>query len=125
MSLYWPHPFLLQSYVYTSRSLFESSNLWMDRSRNFFSLSIPKNLLPCARAAIPVVELPVKGSTTTSPFLVLARIILLSSSIGFCVGCLPYFFSSFLGVPIAQTERICISGFFKKSFGHRPFFIAS
>ena len=40
-----------------------------------------------------------------------ARIILFKSSTGFCVGCLPNFFSSACGADISQTLRICLSLF--------------
>ena len=55
------------------------------------------SLRPFIKEASPVVDEPVNGSMTRSPLSVLAITILTNKSIGFCVGCLPNFFSPFLG----------------------------
>ena len=55
------------------------------------------NLRSFRKEASPVVEEPVNGSIIKSPLSVLAKTILANKSIGFCVGCLPNFFSPFLG----------------------------
>lgn len=61
-------------------------------SKYSVSLSIPKNLRLFKLAAIPVVELPEKGSKIHALGLVDARIILVKTDNGFWVGCLPQFF---------------------------------
>ena|SRR3989338_2877822 len=77
---------------------FVSFNRLIDISKNPRSVSIPINfLLPSIAETIPVVELPVNGSRITESGLVEARIILFSSSTGFCVGCFPKDFSAFFG----------------------------
>ena len=62
-------------------------NLFTEISRNFFSLSIPTNDRPRRFAAMPVVELPVNGSSIRAPGLVLASIARAANANGFCVGC--------------------------------------
>ncbi len=83
------------------------------------------NFLPCLWAAMPVVEEPVKGSRTRSFSFVDERMILFSSAKGFWVGCLPKRFSDCGVVGIDQTERICLCGFFRVSFGKGLYFIFS
>ena len=51
-----------------------------------------------------MVELPANGSRTRSPSFVLARTMRFRRSNGFCVGCLPNFFSIGFGVGMDQTD---------------------
>ena len=65
-------------------SVFSISNfLRLLSSKNSCSLSIPTNFRPCKLAAIPVVELPVKGSNIQASGLVEAKISLVSTDKGF------------------------------------------
>jgi hypothetical protein len=59
----------------------------MERSKKNLSFSIQMHFLHNLDAIIPVVPDPEKGSSMVSPVLVDAKIILLRSSSGFCVGC--------------------------------------
>ncbi len=59
------------------------------------SKSIPKNLRSNRLAAMPVVLEPVNGSKIHALNLVEARIMRVKTASGFCVGCLPQFFSHF------------------------------
>lgn len=60
-----------------------SNFLFLLSSKNSCSLSIPTNFLPCKLAAIPVVELPVKGSNIQALGWVEAKISLVSTDKGF------------------------------------------
>jgi len=64
-----------------------SSFLFLLISRYFSSISIPRNFLSNKFAAIPVVLLPANGSKIQAFCFVDARIILVSTESGFCVGC--------------------------------------
>src|SRR6267378_3410121 len=79
-----------------------------ERVRNSALSSQPAALRPKRKAASNVVPLPAKGSRTMSPSLVEARRMRSSRATGFCVGCLPNFFSQDSGGRISQTDFICL-----------------
>ena len=96
-----------------------------ERSKYCFSKSIPINFLPNSNAIIPVVELPVNGSSIKSPLFVDARIMRLNNSKGFWVGCLPkslfrWFWSSYCPYRTHLFIRLLM-----KSSPQFPFFITS
>lgn len=99
--------FEVHSWRFSSKSFRRATDI----SRNSFSWSIPTNERPIKFAAIPVVELPVNGSSTVAPSFVDARIALVTSAIGFCVGCLPQVFSH------GKTVKIISSLLFSYIFG--------
>ena len=68
------------------------SNRLIERSKYSLLLSIPIKRLPNSLQTTPVVELPVKGSTTRSPGKVEARRIRRNKERGFWVGCPPHVF---------------------------------
>ena len=73
-----------------------------------FSLSIPTNDRSRRFAAMPVVELPVKGSRIRAPLLVLASIARTTNANGFCVGCLPQVLSHGAMAGSRHTSVICL-----------------
>src|SRR3989344_6596583 len=90
-------------------------SLFLIIDKYFFSFSIPIEFLLSILATAEVVPEPRNGSKTVSPSFVHDNMILLSSSIGFCVGCSPAHFS-FLGVNgILHTFLVCFPFGFRES----------
>lgn len=74
--------------------------------RNSGLWSTPTNVRPVRFAAIPVVQLPAKGSSIAALGRVDAMIIRYNNCKGFCVGCLPYIFSHCSAADIVHTSCI-------------------